>query len=335
MRSYLPPAFEQAMIYCFKIINYLELNDIDGARVETLQLDVFLKQAFEEQGPPFARYLSGLVFEANKELSDALIAYRKAYQAYQEANLEIPKQLQKDLLRLTDQQGLKDEHQRYLKEFKLKQWPTQAELNQQGEIIIIIFNGLIPHKYETAINAQDPGSGQLHRVAIPFYEKRETNIKSVQISETNNSVTGEIFSSLDKQAEDSLSEKMPGIITRTIARVSVKNSLSDNMEKQSPLLGILTNLATFLSEQADTRAWYSLPQEILIGRIALAPGAHSLNIKLNNATNSTVSQKTLNIIAKKQQKRFYSWHWPASTVTSKRDDHARITYSATIHHRID
>ena len=103
----------------------------------------------------------------------------------------------------------------------------------------------------------------------------------MQITGINNSAHGEIFSALDKQAENSLREQMPGIITRAIARVSVKNNLSDNMEKQSPLLGLMTNLATFISEQADTRGWYSLPQEILISRIALTPGDHRLDIKLN------------------------------------------------------
>jgi len=335
MRSYLPPPFEQTMIYCFKILNYLEQNDIDNARVETLQLDVFLKQKFEEKEPPFARYLSGLVFEANKELSDALIAYRKAYQAYKDAKLDIPAQLQSDLLRLTDKQGLADEHQRYQNEFTIKQWPTQTELNQQGEAVVIIFNGIAPHKHETAINAQSPRDGQLHRIAIPFYEKRKTEIKSIQIAATNNSARGEIFSELDKQAENSLSEQMPGIITRAIARVSVKNNLSDNMAKQSPLLGLVTNLATFISEQADTRAWYSLPQEIMISRMALPPGDHVIDIKLINAANITVSKKPSKIVSMQQQKQFYSWHWPASTVISKRDDHARITYSATIRHRID
>jgi len=335
MRSYLPPAFEQTMIYCFKILNYLEQNRIDEARVETLQLDVFLKQEFKEKEPPFARYLSGIVFEANKQLSDALIAYRKAYQAYKAAKLNVPKQLQKDLLRLTDHQGLANEHRRFQKEFNLKHWPTQAELNQQAEAVVIVFSGLVPHKHETAINVQDPDSGQLHRIAIPFYEKRKAEIETIQIAAINDSAHGEIFSSLDKQAENSLSEQMPGIITRAIARVSVKNNLSDNMTKQSPLLGLVTNLATFISEQADTRAWYSLPQEIMISRIALSPGDHKLDIKLNNATNTTVTKKSSKIVALQQQKKFYSWHWPASTIISKRDDHARITYSATIRHRID
>ncbi len=334
MRSYLPPAYERAMLYCLKIINYLELNDIKGARVEALQLDVFLKQNFENQEPPFARYLSGLVFEANKELSDALIAYRKAYQAYKAAEQVVPKQLQTDLLRLSQHQGLDDEHQKYLEEFKLIAWPKQSNLNQHGEFIAIVFNGLVPHKHETAINTQDPRSGQLHRIAIPFYEKRKPQVESIQIIGMNQSGHGEIFSALDQQAEANLSEQMPGIIARAIARVSVKNNLSDNMQKQSPLLGIVTNIASFISEQADTRAWYSLPQEILISRRTLQASEDKIDIKLKNAANATVATKSAKLISS-QQKQFYSWHWPASTVTNKRDEHARITYSTTIRHRID
>jgi len=336
MRSYLPAPFERAMLYCLKIINYLELNDLNGARVETLQLDVFLKQNFETAEPAFARYLSGLVFEANKELSDALIAYRKAYQAYKTAETNVPKQLQADLLRLTDDQGLADEHQTYLEEFKLKHWLKQSELNRHGEFIAIVLNGLVPHKHETAINAQDPRSGQLHRIAIPFYEKRQAQVKTVQIVDTNLSRPGETFAALDQQAEANLSDQMPGIIARAIARVSVKNNFSDNMAKQSQLLGFVSNIAGFISEQADTRGWYSLPQEIIISRIALPPGDHELDIRLKGNANTIVAKKSSNIIALQQrQKQFYSWHLPASTITSKRDDHARITYSASIRHRID
>lgn len=331
MRSYLPPAFEQAMLYCFKILNYLEQNDIDSARIETLQLDVFLKQNYQEEiEPAFARYLSGLVFETNKELSDALIAYRKAYEAYKAAELDVPKQLQADLLRLTDHQGLNDEHKRYLKEFNLKHWPTQKQLNKQTEAIVIIFNGLVPHRHETAINAQDPRSGQLHRIAIPFYEKRKPQIKTFTLNNNN----GELFSALDQQAEANLSDQMPGIITRAVARVSVKNKFSDNMSDKSPLLGIVTNIAGFISEQADTRAWNSLPQQILISRITLPAAEDKIDMQLKNTANATVANKSSKLISSKQKKQFYSWHWPASTVISKRDEHARIKYSATVHHRI-
>lgn len=331
MRSYLPPAFEQAMLYCFKILNYLEQGDIDNARVETLQLDVFLKQNYQDEiEPPFARYLNGLVFETNHELSDALIAYRKAYEAYKAAEHYVPKQLQADLLRLTDYQGLNDEHKRYLEEFNLEHWPTQAELNKQTEAIVIVFTGLVPHKHETAINVQNPRSGQLHRIAIPFYEKRASQVKSFVI----NNKTSERFAALDQQAEASLDEQMPGIIARAIARVAVKNKFSDNMADKSPLLGVVSNIAGFISEQADTRAWNSLPQQILLCRITLPTGKDTIDMQLRNAANATVANKSSKLVSSQQKKQFYSWHWPASIVISKRDEHARIKYSATVSHRI-
>jgi hypothetical protein len=72
-RSYLPRIFEQVLVHCFQAINYLQLQQYGEARVEILQLDELLKQEDDTQ-IPFARYLSGLVFEFNRELDNALIS---------------------------------------------------------------------------------------------------------------------------------------------------------------------------------------------------------------------------------------------------------------------
>lgn len=334
MRSYLPPPFERAMLYCLKILNYLELDDIDAARVETLQLDVFLNQHFEEREPPFARYLSGLVFDANGELSDALIAYRKSYQAYQAAEMDVPQQLQNDLLRLTDYLGLDDEHQSYLDQFQLDSWTRQAELAQQGEFIVVMFSGLLPRRHETALNAQDPRSGQLHRVAIPFYEVRKSDVENIELVSLNNRQAGEVFEQLDQQAYDNLDDQMPGIIARAIARVSVKNQLVDNVANQNELLGIITNIAGFITEQADTRGWNSLPQQILLSRLPLSSGEYDIDIKLKTNAEIEIATKQLTQVSLQQgQKQFYSWHWPASHATSRKRNHANTTSSTTIYYR--
>lgn len=334
MRSYLPPPFEQVMLYCFKMLNYLELNDLDGARVEALQLDVFLQQKYKEKEPAFARYLSGLVFEANGELSDALIAYRKAQQGYQAANMKIPQQLQTDLLRLTEHQGLKDEHRKLSEAFKLDNWITQAELSKQGEVIAIAFSGLVPHKHETSIMAQDPGSGQLHRISIPFYEQRKSDVENLHLVSLNKSQAGELFANIDQQANASLNDQMPGIMGRAVARVAVKNKLSDNMSKENQLLGVITNIAGFISEQADTRSWYTLPQEIIISRMPLAPGTHDIEVTLKSSAGANINTHMLNQVPLQQkQKLFFSWHWPSSTVTSRKRNHANTSTSTTIIYR--
>jgi len=107
------------MVHVFAALNYLELGQPEAARVEVLQIDLLLRQ-LAERAPepalgvdPFARYLSGMIFEALGEDSDALIAYRKALEAYRLqqplTGLAVPAALQADLLRLTRRLGLADE----------------------------------------------------------------------------------------------------------------------------------------------------------------------------------------------------------------------------------
>ncbi len=314
MRSYLPPIFERAMLHCVMALNYLELNDNNSARVEALQLDELLKQHKEKNPLPFAHYIIGLIFEANNELDDALIAYRKAYDDYRTSKTKIPLLLQQDLLRLTEHLGLDDEERKYQTEFQLKQWPTQAALQQQGQVVAIIFNGLIPRKHSQEINAQSFNNGQLHRISVPFYETRSPQVRSATLIIADQRSQTELLDQLDKHANANLSEQMPAIIARTIARVGVKNKVVDNARNQSPLLGLALNLATFISEQADTRAWNTLPQDILIARSVVAPGRYDLELKLDNQRSKAWPE----IEIARQKIKFISWYWPNSNVTGKR-----------------
>ncbi len=314
MRSYLPPIFERAMLHCVMALNYLELNDTNSARVEALQLDELLKQHKEKDPLPFAHYIIGLIFEANNELDEAMIAYRQSYDDYRTSKTKIPLLLQQDLLRLSEHLGLNDENKKYQQEFQLKRWPTQAELKQQGQVVAILFNGLIPRKHSQEINVQSFKNGQLHRISVPFYETRSPQVRSATLIIADQRSQTELLDQLDQHANANLSEQMPAIIARTIARVGVKNKVVDNARDQSPLLGLALNLATFISEQADTRAWNTLPQDILIARSAVAPGRYDLELKLDNQR----SKAWPDVAITKEQIKFISWYWPNSNVTGRR-----------------
>ncbi|MFT5657759.1 MAG: hypothetical protein ACI9KN_001033, partial [Gammaproteobacteria bacterium] len=282
-RSYLPRVFEQVLVHCFQAINYLQMQQYDEARVEILQLDELLKQEDKIQ-MPFARYLSGLVFEFNRELDNALISYRKAYQAYGSSGSEIPLMLKEDLLRLTDYLGLSEEHKQFLDKFALSTWPTQREINEQARAIAFVFNGLMPRKHSFEINVQSPTDGQLHRISTPFYEQRAVKVYRAELSAESSSTNSELIAQLDNQARAALKNEMPAIIARTIARVSIKSRVVDKTRKDTPLLSLALNIATFLSEQADTRAWNTLPQQILIMRLNLPAGSHDLTLKLSGSS---------------------------------------------------
>jgi hypothetical protein len=317
LRSYLPPPFERILIHCFSAINYLQLQQYDEARVEILQMDELLKQE-DEIRLPFARYLSGLVFELNQEPDNAMIAYRKAYRAYQSDNSVIPLMLQEDLLRLSDYLGLSEEHKKFAETFALQDWPGQQQVNQQARAIAFVFNGLIPRKHSLEINVQSPADGQLHRISTPFYEHRAVRVYNAELSAESTSASSQILDELDKHARAALEQEMPAIIARTIARVSIKNKVVDETRDNSPLLSFALNVATFLSEQADTRAWNTLPQQILVIRLNLPAGSHDLKLDLSGSSQPGTIQSWQQVNINQGEARVFSLHWPESYVTHRR-----------------
>ena len=70
-----------------------------------------------------------MIYEELGEWSDAMIAYRKAYEAYKKYqdnfSVAMPAMLKLDLVRLAQRQGLTDELAQYRKEFGIA--PRQKE----------------------------------------------------------------------------------------------------------------------------------------------------------------------------------------------------------------
>src|SRR5207245_9403545 len=74
--------FEKVMINVIAALNYVSLDRLDDALVEVRKVDQKLnvfndrnekKNVYKEDA--FARYLSGILYEARGELNDALVAY--------------------------------------------------------------------------------------------------------------------------------------------------------------------------------------------------------------------------------------------------------------------
>ena len=184
-RSYAGAPYEQVMLNIYSALNYLDLGQQDAARVEALQVDLLLGELADQAvGPlfdndPFARYLSGLIYEAGGEYSDAMIAYRRAYQAYQQHGerypLAVPHQLQVDLLRSSERLGLVDEHRRYREQFGIESW---SMVEAQGELVFLFHNGLAPVKVEQSVMVPVQPHGQFVRIALPEYRRRSPGFSS-------------------------------------------------------------------------------------------------------------------------------------------------------------
>src|SRR3569623_772292 len=167
-------------------LNYLALGQLQEARVEALQIDTALGQIDKKEPVPagFAYYLSGLVYEALGEWDDAMIDYRKAYEAYRAYpdayHVPLPTSLKEDLVRVAARQGFDDELARYREEFGLADDAARARSSGKGEVIVVLQTGLAPVKRDTIASVY-AADGRLVTIALPYYQAREIDVSQATL----------------------------------------------------------------------------------------------------------------------------------------------------------
>jgi uncharacterized protein len=327
-KAFIGEDYEQVMVNNFLALNYLEQGQLDAARVEALQVDVLLreKQQRTSKGSPyqedaFARYLTGIVYEDEGEWSDAMIAYRKAYEAYSKQlktfGVAMPETLKHDLIRLADRMGITDEAQRYRDEFKIDQTMSEADLLEHGEVIFIVNAGLAPLKREKAVTAPNPATGRIIRVAVPEYRPRAHSFAYASLSADSTSARTSRVENIEGIAMKTLDSEMAGITARAIARAIAKDTLASaasssgggNNSGGAALFGLAVNLAGVFTERADTRSWFTLPGEIHLARLVLAPGEYKLKVELYGKDERVLDTKEMKIALRKGEKKYVSRHW--------------------------
>ena len=325
-RSYVGEEFEQVLLHVYMALNFLEMNQPDAARVEALQIDLTLRQFSKKIAKKkytedaFARYLSGLIYEQQGEWSDALIEYRKAYEAYgeyrREYGIALPPSLQHDLLRLTAQLGLADEHQRYQQEFGIGEDALDAKpRDEQGQLVFVLHSGLAPVKRENAVILPVPGSHTLVKIALPYYQSRSTPAKGARLRVADQELRLELAEDVNAIAIHDLEVKMPIIQARALARASIKGAAVGGLQRQDQwLAALLVQLGGLATEHADTRSWITLPRDIYIGRMFLPPGKYTVRLELLDRYDSVLSEHEFpDVQISKQHMTFLSYHWIVPT----------------------
>ena len=323
--SFIGEDFEQVMVHAYLALNYLEQRQLDAARVEALQADLLLRQG--AQGvlirpyteDAFTRYLTGIVYEDERDWSDAMIAYRKAYEAYQgqlgRFGVALPEPLKHDLIRLADRMGLDQEAERYRKSFGIKDTLSAAALLERGEIILTVHAGLAPAKREHAVTVVNPNTGRLLRLALPQYHSRGHPFAYARVSVESQSATTSRVTNIDAIAIKSLESRMPAITARALARMIAKDSMAkaassgDRGSSGQALAGLAINIVAVLSERADTRSWFTLPGEIHLARLSLPPGSYRGRIELYGPGGNLLQSSVFDVALAKGEKRYMSRHW--------------------------
>ena len=161
IKPYFPENIENTLINYYKAINYLQLNDLEGALVEARKITQKLYELNDKykgknnrySDDAFAHILIGLIYDASGDANNAFIAYRNAHKTYKDIymsqfNISSPTQLKKDLLRTAYQSGLISELRRFEKEFHM----TYKHKNTEAQMVFFWENGFGPVKDQWTIN---------------------------------------------------------------------------------------------------------------------------------------------------------------------------------------
>lgn len=326
LRSYPGEPHEHILLHLYAALNYLQTGQLDSARVEALQVNLRLQEFSKKSGhkesyseDPFAHYLTAMIYEELNEWSDAMIAYRDAYKAYQRnatiLNIDTPEFLKHDLLRLSAKMGLNDELSRYQETFGINEYLSVSDLKTQGELIFILHNGLAPQKKQQVSSVIDYGTGRLVTIALPYYISKNKHAQHADAFINDQQYSLEIVTDINAVAQKILETQLPALTARAIARVIIKENAARRIqEDQGAIAGLIINIAAAVTEVADTRSWWSLPNNIQVLRIPLAAGDYDLTIELKDAgENPLGSLYFSNITITAGHKTFIEHHWIKAT----------------------
>jgi hypothetical protein len=301
---YQAPPYEKLLVNTLDMLNYLELRDLNGARVEARRLAVmqrYVADELQERDNPvlgLGGFLAGLTFEQSGGADEALRWYDQAlaftgFRALQDPvrRLLAAGQYRSPRLRALEGAGSPP--------------PPSLDATGEGEIVFVVGYGRVPHKIPQrlpiglaltyAAGAIEPynveranrlaAQGLVTWVNFPTLgpEQGGYTVPSctldggfVQLEEAVD-VTRQVRAEW-KRIEGKI---VASAITRMVARYAA-GSLAGAAAGKNGLVGALLSLGTQATLAAldtpDTRSWETLPARVAIARVRVPAGKHKVRV---------------------------------------------------------
>lgn len=329
--------FEAVLVNYYKILNYLQMGDVDGALVECRRVNHKLQMLIDSGetyfvNDPFVQYLTGMVYRAADDLTEAEVSFRVAVDAYRELQdaylVETPDALFCDAAATAGALGDFEAETGYASEVDCAETPPAT-----GTLNLFLECGYVPHKREENLvlpiytddnrddnqalaatlasrrhEAQRSGVkiDYLLRVAMPVLESTPAPIDHAVVRPVAQSPSLEgpegvkantvLVENLETLASKAFEEKEGRILLRAILRGLAKYAAKKGADKKDEGFGLLVNIFNVATETADTRSWSTLPEKILMARLVLPEGVYDLKVDLYDAAGRRLDTFTIEAV---------------------------------------
>jgi hypothetical protein len=297
--------YEKVAIHTMLALSFLEDKELQAARVEAKAINSRLedinsfykenKNKYNEDA--FARYLSGMIYEAKGEIDDAIIDYRAALALYEGSyakhfDTSTPPQLVEALYRLAKVRNRQNIVKQLEKAYP--QYARAAKASDEGlaNVVVIHQLGMIAVKRQfDFVLMWDGKPMRMSFPTIPVRNKGWLGRTGVEFKD-HKFEKSEIFQNMDAIAHATLEDKRLRVTAKMAARLVLKDQIAQQARKSFGIVGELgASIYGAVTETADTRGWTLFPSLISVTRLRLPPGEHTLRIISNGKTSDIVKVK--------------------------------------------
>jgi len=343
---------ELQFIQYYRSFNYVALGQPQEALVEARKASAYLAEyAKQTEGQElfrqdaFLQYFTGLLYESEQEVNDAIISFRDAAHRYDEyaaaygwsappwldadyfaAASHLSLQWEVDSLRARDstvaQRALEGDEHNLLVFFETGFVPFRESVKitlpvfktaeaADGENAELVSAEHYVDRYSDDVYAYEKGKVKLDKVvsfAFPALVELPQEIVNCELELETGEVV-EAFQVLDLAAiaQADFQRRIPGIMLKTVARALAKDAAREGAQDADEGLGWIVNMVNVATEQADTRGWILLPGQFHMLKTTAEPGEQVLTARFFDAEGVLLDQWEAQVVVPQTGTAFVSF----------------------------
>jgi len=340
--AYAGEDFERVMLHLMSAIGYLQAGRPDEALVEARRLDTLLavyndkyetKNCYKEDA--FARYLSGILHEADGDWDAAFIDYRRAVAVYREDygvyDTGLPEILTADLVRAASVVDRMDDIGGLVSGERIDRLSRLVISPDHAKVVFITFAGYAPRKVQEMVVVPTPHGPvgvafprmvvtppRCSRGRLKLYAGDDRFESDLVLVEDINRIA---VKNLDDRKGRILAKAIARAVAKQVVIHGIARSGNDRNDRQA-IEGILNLVNIFMVERADTRSWRTLPGRIYMTRMRVPAGEYVAELEACDGVVAEIG--TLSMAPGTTRYLFRDLRYPAPAHAETKPDSARF-----------